>query len=235
VRDAGADAPVESDGSSGEFTCNLLLGLSSTGEWVNQGGFLTLVDGTRWEAITKEHEYVQLFADPTDTIWTQHFDPPDAGVPHSCAANSTTPDRVIVVVFATNTDTTYNDFADPTDPTVQAAWVTILGSVVTTVQSKYTSVKRIELMTMIRGPGTSGPGTDCMPAATTTHEDIVEPWVDNAIAIVAQNNPSLVFAAQKFYVGDCSWFATNGGPHFLPGGRPDLVAQMVAAYYTLHP
>jgi len=178
---------------------------------------------------------VQNFADPNDSIWTQPFDPPDAGVPHKCVANSTSPDRVIVVVFATNTDTTYNDFANPSDPTVEASWVTILGTIVTTIQAKYPSAKRIELMTMIRGPGTSGPGTDCMPAATTTHEDIVEPWVDNAIATVAQNHPSLVFAAPKFYVGACSWFATDGGPHFLPGGQPGLVAQMVAAYYTLHP
>jgi hypothetical protein len=63
---------------------------------------------------------------------------------------------------------------------------------------------------------------------------VVEPWVDNAIAAVAQADPSLVYAAPKFYVGNCSWFA-NGGPHFLDGGQPAAVAAMVAAYYNANP
>jgi hypothetical protein len=207
----------------------LILGVSATGEWVNQGGYFALVDGTRWEAITKEHEYVELWADPNDVIWTQGFDP-DSGVPHTCTQNSKAPDRIIWVVFAATDNATYNDYTNLSDPTVLANWESILKQGVTTIQGKYPSVKRLEIMTMVRSPA----GTDCMPAATTNHEDVVEPWIDNAIAAVAQAQPTLVFAAPKIYVGDCSWFA-NGGPHFINGGQPASVAAVVATYYNANP
>ena len=137
-------------------------------------------------------------------------------------------------MFAATDNTTYNDYSNLSDPTVLANWESILTTGVATIRGKYPSVKRLEIMSMVRGPGTSGPGTECQPAATTNHEDVVEPWIDNAIAAVAKAQPTLVFAAPKFYVGNCSWFA-NGGPHFINGGSPNLVAQMIAAYYNQHP
>jgi hypothetical protein len=179
---------------------------------------------------------VNLWADPNDPVWSQGFDP-DSGAPHTCTQNDKAPDRIVWVAYAETTEpgnslySTYNDYANLDDPTVLANWVSILKQGVTTIQGKYPSVKRVEIMTMIRSPE----GTDCMAAATTNHEDVVEPWVDNAIAEVAQDEPTLVFAAPKIYVGSCSWFATDGGPHFLPGGQPAAVAALVAAYYNANP
>jgi hypothetical protein len=221
--------------------CTLILGVSATGEWINQGGFFAAVaDGTRWEAITKVHEYVQLWADPNDPAWSQQFDPPPpspASASHSCAQQATAPDRVILI-----------GYTDPTDPTYQSegAWENVLNQVVATIRMKYASVQRIELMTMIRGPMSQGGmtypgGVNCNPDSM---EDIVQPYVDQAIDAVATQNPSLVVAAPKFYVGDCSWWCTSGsgtGPHFLcsgaagcTDGRPDLAAQMIADYYDSH-
>jgi hypothetical protein len=225
--DAQSDAAVE-------FTCTLILGLSSTSDWIYGGDYFSLVDGTKWESITKHEEYLQDWGNPNDPVWSQAFDPADASMAHTCMKDSESPDRVIFVAFTSTADSTYNDYSNVNDPTVLANWVAGLETVVTTIQGKYPHVKRIELMTFIRGPGTSGPGMDCMPAATTDHEDMVMPWVDNAIATVAQNQPQLVTIAPKFYVGDCSWFS-DVGPHFLPDGKPDLVAAEVAAYYNAHP
>jgi hypothetical protein len=56
------------------------------------------------------------------------------------------------------------------------------------------------------------------------------PWVDGAIAVVVKNHPNLVFAAPKFYIGDCSWYA-GVGAHFANGGKPAMVAQVVADWY----
>jgi hypothetical protein len=179
-----------------------------------------------------EHEYLTLYANANDPIWTDPFDP-NPGTPHPCAQDSKAPDRIIWIVFEPSNLTEYNDYTNLNDPTVVANWVTALKAGLTTLVAKYPAVKRIEIMTFPRGPGDAGPGTDCEPAATTDHEDVVEPWVDNAIAEVAADQPTLVFAAPKFYVGNCDWFA-NGGPHFLDGGQPGLVAQMFAAYYKLN-
>jgi hypothetical protein len=147
------------------------------------------------------------------------------------------PDRVIFIAYT-----------DPTDPTYQSeqAWENVLNQDVATIQMKYPSVRRIELMTMIRGPMSQGGmtypgGFNC---DTDLMEDVVQPYVDDAIQAVAGQNPSLVVAAPKFYVGDCSWWCTDGsgtGPHFVcngaancTDGQPDVAAKMIADYYNTH-
>ena len=258
-RGAGSDAGADVGSQAGNFTCNLIVGFASSREWIDQGtnlgGFLTLMDGagpSRWEAITLEHNYLEYASgevpDPLRApVWNTNFDPghdintgvPNGMISHTCAQSATLPDRVIFVAFAPTTDTRWNNFPNPTDPIVRANWVTSLEKVVSNIQTHYSGdagsgigVKRIELMTMIRGPGTFGPGMDCNNGVTD-HEDVVMQWVDDAIAIVAQNHPWLVFSAPKFYVGACNWFA-GPGPHFVPGGMPMAVAEMVANYYKAH-
>lgn len=208
----------------------MILGVSATGEWVNQGGFYKLVDGTRWEARTREHAYAHLW--PTDmTFWTAPFDPAvgptgtPTGMPaHACSQGSTSPDRVVFIAFEAIADAAYH---------TQMAWQMNFEQVVTAIQSHYPGVKRIELMTMVRGPGTTGPGTSC-----GTDEDIIQPYIDSAITAVAMNHAQLVVAAPKIYVGACNWF-DGTGPHFCANGacagKPDLVAKLIADYYKAHP
>jgi hypothetical protein len=217
----------------------LILAVSASGEWVNQGGYFNLVDGTRWEAITKAHEYVELWADPNDAVWTQQFDPPPpspASASHTCAQNSKSPDRVIFVAYTDPTNKTYQS---------ESGWETVLKQDVATIKMKYPSVQRIEILTMIRGPMTQNGmtypgGYNCDPAIM---EDIVQPYTDQAIAAVAMQDPT-VAVGPMFYVGDCSWWCTNGsgtGPHFICSktpctpGKPDLAAKMIADYYNAHP
>jgi hypothetical protein len=217
----------------------LILGVSASGEWINQGGFFSLVDGTKWEAITKAHEYVELWANPTDPVWTQQFDPPPpspASMSHACAMNSKSPDRVIFIAYTDPTNAMYQS---------EAGWETVLKQDVATIKMKYPGVQKIELLTMIRGPMTQGGmtypgGYNCDPALK---EDIVAPYTDQAIAAVAMQDP-VVAVGPKFYVGDCTWWCTNGsgtGPHFIcqkmpcTPGKPDLAAKMIADYYNMHP
>jgi hypothetical protein len=205
--------------------------LSASGEWINQGGFFNLVDGTKFEARTKAHEYIETW--PTDTaVWTQPLSPagpaPEpGGTPHACAQNSDAPDRVILIGYTDPNETAYHS---------EAAWEGALDKDIAAIQMHYPSAKSIELITMVRGPlmqgGMTYPGGfNCDPALM---EDIYQPYTDQAMANEATKNPGLVVAGPKFYVGDCSWFTTNGagrGPHFVPNGMPATEAQKIADYY----
>jgi hypothetical protein len=240
--DAGDATGVDAGGSDGgggdrdaggppSYACTLVLGVSATGEWIDQGGFLDLVDGARFEARTKTHAFVELW--PGDTmVWTQPFNPggpapQPGGAPRACAEHPDAPDRVLFVAYT-----------DPHNPTYQSqsGWETALEQDIATLQAKYPSVTRIELLTMVRGPlmkgGMTYPGGfNCDPSL---EEDIVAPHVDQAIAAEAARHPGLVFAGPKFYVGDCSWWTPSGagrGPHFVPDGQPALEAQKIADYY----
>ncbi len=208
--------------------------MSASGEWIDQGGFFGLVSGAQWEAITKFHEYVELW--PTDTsVWMQAYNPAGpspqpGGMAHACAQNASSPDRVLLIAYTDPTNAAYH---------TQTAWEGALEQDVAAIQMHFPSVSRIELLTMVRGPMMQGGqtypgGYNCDPSL---EEDIVQPYVDMAIAAEATKHPGLVTVAPKFYVGDCTWWAsakaggTSRGPHFIPDGMPALMAQKFADYY----
>jgi hypothetical protein len=242
--DAGGSADAATsggapDGSVSQFTCNLIFGVEVTGEWINGGGLFSLLDGTKWESITRWHEYTETFV-TDNTIYMQKFDPATmpmdwtkpSGMPeHMCAQNAMAPDRVFGFAYADTTVAMYSNWANPADPTVRTTWVSMLEALVKQIQMHYPSVKRIELLTMVRGPGTTGPGMNC---GADSMEGVVGPWVDDAIATVSQNHPGLVVPALKMYVGACNWFRGSKGPYFVMGGMPAKVAQLFADYYKTH-
>ena len=212
----------------------MLLGLSATAEWFPS--FVTDIGGATWEGIMREHEYVEYWAGlmpdmlngaPRPDVWTM---PPTP----MCAKNSAMPDRVVFIAFSATTNPTYGNYANPSDPTVTANWVKAIELVVGKIQMHWPIVKRIELMTFPRSP-TSAPNGDCSPMATSNHEQIVIPSLDDAIAQVVQNHPALVAATPKFYVGNCNWFNGPNSAHFAAGGNATAVAQMFADYYKTHP
>jgi hypothetical protein len=98
--------------------------------------------------------------------------------------------------------------------------------VVQNIKSKYSHVKRIDLLTMTRAPN----NTACVSGNNQT---VIASYVDSAIAAVAAANPTLVVAAPKFYAPSCDVF-TSGGPHFTTAGMP-IIAQVYGNYYKSEP
>ncbi len=88
------------------------------------------------------------------------------------------------------------------------AWQEGLSAVVTNIRARYPGVKRIDLLTMLRGPGNRTCGSEMT---------VVAPYVDEAVATVAAKFPGLVVAAPKVEVQSCDVF-TKGGPHFTDAG-----------------
>jgi len=192
-----------------------VIGNSTTQQWFDSG-FLTSagIDPTRWELIWVAHHYLDSWANPADAGWGTALD-----MGHACASGSTRPDRVIFTV-------TYS----PPYPT-EATYQTDLTAIVNNIQARYATVKRIEIMTLIRAPGNSA--TACSSKAN--NEQSIPPAEDDAIAAVGAD-PSfagLVFPLPPAYVTSCSDFLTDE-PQYTTTGATDI-AQVYAAYYAAHP
>ena len=203
---SGGTGPSFPDPSS--FVCNAMLGVSVTGDWYN-AGFETGLDGSKWQLKWRNLTFVEQWADPTNDIWSQAFT-------SNCANGSSTPDRVIF----TGVNWTY---------TTEAEWETKLTAVVETLKGKYPALKEIDLMTMLRAPGNNLCGNTNVAAS---HEQVVAPFIDQAIAAVVAKYPSLVRAAPPFYAPDCAVFLPDS-PHFADG-KAAVVAKVIRDYYATH-
>ena len=167
-----------------------------------------------WELYWVAHHYIDLWANPDDSAWTT---PLDMG--HACAAASATPDRVIFIV-------TYA----PPYPT-ESTYLTDTTSVVDNIIAKYPTVKRIELMTLIRSPGNDSAACSSQP----NNEQSIPTDEDQALEAVAAAPAfvGLVFALPPFYVPSCSDFVINA-PQYTTAGATDI-ANVYGAYYATHP
>lgn len=183
---AGAAARPAAAGD-GHFVCTEILGVSVTGDWFG-AGFEKGIDGSRWQARSRTHAFVELWADPSSDLWTMPARSP-------CARRSGDPDRVIFTAVNWEYRT-------------RGEWEAKLDAVVATIRAKRPGVRRIELLTMLRGPGNRTCGSEMT---------VVQPYVDEAIAAVVARNPGLVAAAPRVELASCEPFAT-GGPHYTPAG-----------------
>jgi hypothetical protein len=181
------------------YTCTQVMGVSVTGDWFG-AGFESGNDDARWQGLTRTHAFVELWGDPSDAIWKEPIVSP-------CTKNSERPDRVIFTPVNWQFKTTEE-------------WVPVLTKAVKTIKAKYPSVKRIELLTMLRAPGNKSCGND---------ETVVQPFVDEAVAKVAKAFPKLVTVAPKFEAPSCDIFI-KGGPHFTPDGM-SKAANLYATHY----
>ena len=185
-----------------------MLGVSVTGDWY-AAGFETGLNGDKWQIKWRSLTFVEQWADPNNDIWSQ-------ALISACANGSTNPDRVIF----TGVNWTY---------TTEAEWETQLTKVVETLKVKYSALKEIDLMTMLRAPGNKVCGD---PTVTATREQVVAPYIDQAIAAVAAKYPKLVRVAPEFYAPDCAVFLPNS-PHFADG-KAAVVAKIMSEYYATH-
>ena len=173
--------------AEGSFECTQVMGVSVTGDWFGVG-FEDGIDGERWQALWRSHAFVEQWADPTSDLWAMK--------PQSrCARHSDAPDRVIF----TGVNWEYK---------TREAWQEKLKAVVDTLRIKYRGVKRIDLLTMLRGPGNRTCGSEMT---------VVAPYIDEAVTAVVALYPGLVFAGPQVEAGSCDVF-TKGGPHFTDEG-----------------
>jgi hypothetical protein len=201
--DAGADGP-----STKSFTCNTVLGIDSTSEWYTSG-FENQVTDSKWQLIYYHPGYVEDWESPTDAVYSKAPTSP-------CAANSDNPDRVIL-----------NVFADPSGSlTSSAAMVTGLSKAVDTIKSQYSRLKRLDLLTMSRGPNNQ----QCFGSSNT----VVASYVDDAITKVVAAYPGLVTASPIFYVTNCSDFDSTNPPHLSATGKTNM-AKVYGDYYSTEP
>jgi hypothetical protein len=202
-------------GAEATFTCNLVIGNSTTQQWFD-GGFLTHagIDPTRWELFWVAHHYIDSWADPTDSGWSTALD-----MSHACAKGSTAPDRVIFIVT----------YSPPYPP--EATYETDTTKIVDNIKAKYAGVKRVELMTLVRSPG----NVETACSSKANNEQSIPAAEDQGIAAVAASSTfaGLVFASPPFYVTTCSDFLTDE-PQYTTAGATDI-ANVYGAYYAAHP
>src|SRR4029079_9574959 len=129
---------------AGGYECTLLIGLGVTREWFTPDFEKAVGDG-RCQAVFRHGTFVQHWADPPHEAWS-------APIVSPCSKGSQAPDRVLFV-------TANWEFKTVDERSEQ------LKRVVKTRETKFPSVKRIELMTVVRPPGNVSCGGAKSPVA----------------------------------------------------------------------
>ena len=194
------------------FTCNTVLGIDSTNEWFS-GGFENEVPNAKWQIIYHHPGYISDWADTSDAVWSQ-------AASSACSMNSDNPERVI-----------FNAFADPSDSSYQAAagWVSGMVKVVENLKKKYSHLKRVDLLTVTRGPN------NMVCSGDSQMFSMIPAYVDSAMSMVAAMYPGLVTVAPPFYAPSCDDFDSSmKPPHLSTTGKP-IIAKLYGDYYSMEP
>jgi hypothetical protein len=190
------------------FVCNQVTAMTLTREWY-EAGFEGVVPSARWQLKAREHGYITEWSNPASDFWNEMIESP-------CAQGSTAPDHVVLTVLSWA----------PACCVTQPQWQTQINGAINNLTAKYPSLRRIDLMTVIRGPGNA-----LCPTAPAVGETIViPPELDQALAAAAVQFPDLVFVAPKFEAPDCAAFS-GGGPHLTSAGNA-AVAAVIGAYFA---
>jgi hypothetical protein len=163
------------------------MGLTLTRQWYEAGFEKGVVDAG-WQLKAAQSAYVDEWAKADGPFWATPLISP-------CQTSSSAPDHVVFAVLSWTI-------------MAQADWETAIRGAVTNIQSKYAGVRRIDLMTIIRGPANAACG-DPNVYAENTH---IPAALDAALAAVAAGSPTLVHVAPQFAVDACSDFEGTG-PH----------------------
>ncbi len=207
--DAGDAAAPPGLVSAKDLVCTQVVGVSITYDWFTNGFDMPPLDTTRFQlkgVDVPSQSYIENWTDPNDPVWSSPVVSP-------CATSSDNPDRILYVGVEWNF-------------TTAGQWQAAYDGVVATFKSKYSNLKRVDLMTMLRAPN----DTVCPNGVAT---QVVQPFIDQAIQMEAQSNPSFVAAAPKFYAPDCSVFLPNS-EHIQPMDY-GVVAKVYQDYYANEP
>jgi len=192
---AGGPGGIGGNGgaAAGPFVCNQLTGGKLTEEWFI-AGFEKVVDNARWQVKWREDAYVEVWADAQSSFWTAQVD-------STCANSSSAPDRLVFGAVSFKYKT-------------QAEWRTGVTQAVNNFKARWPSLKRMDLVTQIRGPHNM-----LCPTAPIAGETIAVPTEQDAgLADVAAAFPGFVFVGPKVEAHSCSEFQ-GGGPHLTAAGN----------------
>lgn len=202
--DASTDEASGSDAGPTEpqdFTCSLILGAGQTLQWYN-AGFEPAVGSAKWEIKATDNTYTEAWAMPNSAFWNVTVQSP-------CTTSATAPDRVLFIVYSKAL-------------AAQADWEAQLNKAMANIKSKYPSVKRIDLLSMVRGPDNKMCGT-----AVATQ---VSAEQDMAMKAVADASAGMIKVGPEYFAPSCAAFATTNNTNLTPAGAM-AVGQMVAASY----
>jgi len=186
--------------------------MTLTREWF-EAGFQTnpgIVDA-RWQLKAREHGYITEWANPNSDFWNEMIESP-------CANGSTNPDHVVLTVLSWV----------PACCTTQPEWDAQITAAINTFKAKYSALKRIDLMTVIRGPN----NMLCPTAPAAGETIVIPPELDAALAAAATKFPNFVFVAPKFEAPNCAAFS-GGGPHLTTAGNTAVAKNISAAFVNL--
>jgi len=199
-------------GAPTTFVCNQVTAMTLTREWF-EAGFQQnpgIVDA-RWQLKAREHGYITEWANPNSDFWNEMIESP-------CTNGSTNPDHVVLTVLSWA----------PACCVTQPEWDAKITAAINNFKAKYSALKRIDLMTVIRGPGNMLCPTP--PAADETI--VIPPELDAALAAAATKFPNFVFVAPKFEAPNCAAFS-GGGPHLTTAGNTAVAKLISAAFVNL--
>jgi hypothetical protein len=195
---AGGDA-------AGPFRCNQVTGGQLVEEWFI-AGFEKVVDEPRWQVKWRVDGYLEEWANPQSSFWT-------APVDSKCANDTDSPDRIVFPVVS---------FMSRSRPD----WVKTIEQAITTFKGKYSGIRRMDLMTQVRGPD----NMLCPTAPTQGETIVVPPELDDAIDDVAAAHPGFVFVGPRVEARSCSDIQ-GGGPHLTSAGNT-AAAVPISSYFV---
>jgi hypothetical protein len=186
------------------------MGPNVTHEWFT-AGFEEHVEGEKWQVKAPHRSFVEDWADPAHAVWREtncegtFF---DCETKSACAGEAT-PDRVL---FVTQT----GDYMG----TTQQKWETEIARAVTTLKQKYPNLKRVELLTFLRGPNNTSCGG----------ETTVAPALDAAQTALAEGSNGFISVGPRFELPNCSYFGS--APHLTAAGN-EFAADMIGEHYAM--
>jgi hypothetical protein len=200
--DSAPSGTPDSGGPPQSFASTLIIGCFQTSQWFD-AGFETVVGNAKWEIKWDHNTFTEHWADPADAFW-------NIAVASPCASNATTPDRVLFIAYSMTLAT-------------EAAWETQLGHVVDNVKTKFSSVKQIELLGMVRAPNNQ------MCAGNSNKSTIVSPEEDQAMQAVADKSGGMVKTGPKYFAPSCASFVANN-TNLTPAAASAVVPMLSAVY-----
>ena len=185
-----------------QYACTEVVGVSVTADWF-MAGFKDMLGSDKWQLRAQEHAYIELWSNVKSPLWTMNV--------VSTCPKKTKPDRVLFTAVNWGFKT-------------REEWENALLAVIKAIKERHFSVKRIELLTMLRGPKNQSCGDD---------KTIVDEMIDLAIESMVNAHEGLVVAGPKLEAPSCTVFL-KGGPHLTEKVSSRCSSQLIT-HITSHP